>query len=314
MSQRTIILAVFSVQLVASVLIAVGQLLYAGPGLVTWFAVAGAAVNAALMIAYLRGFEVARLLNVLFVTILIGSTVPEPYVSSQQVFLVLIPSALALLLAPASWIIGAMLAVIGILMLRGGLLIAYTNDLRTIGQLVIIIGSMYLARRVAEAARATAERSAAAAEAARATAELRAAALAAQTTELSAQNQRQRQLLDLVATLEVPTVNLADGVLLAPLVGAVDAERASALTTRLLRSVSAQRARMLVLDIAGVQALDPAVARLLLESARAVRLLGCAVTITGIAPELALMLTANGVDLGEIQTARSPQEALAARV
>ena len=43
------------------------------------------------------------------------------------------------------------------------------------------------------------------------------------------------------------------------------------------------------------------------------RLLGCKVVLTGIAPEVAITLTSLGAKLEGIETARSPQEVLAAR-
>jgi hypothetical protein len=43
---------------------------------------------------------------------------------------------------------------------------------------------------------------------------------------------------------------------------------------------------------------------------RAIRLLGCAVILSGISAEVAMALTHLGVNLDEIRTVRSPQEAL----
>ena len=122
--------------------------------------------------------------------------------------------------------------------------------------------------------------------------------------------QQQQQLLGLVTTLETPVVVLAEGVLLAPVVGRLDSQRAAALTARLLTAASGRRARLVVLDIAGVSAIDADVARALLQSVRALRLLGCAVTVTGISAEVAMSFTRLSISLGDVATAQSPQEAL----
>jgi rsbT co-antagonist protein RsbR len=108
-------------------------------------------------------------------------------------------------------------------------------------------------------------------------------------------------------------VTLADGVLLAPLIGTIDSRRAQTLTERLLRDIATQRVQLLILDIAGVTLIDIAVAHTLIQITEAVRLLGCRVVLTGVAPTVALTLTHLGTDLGGMETARSPQEVLASR-
>jgi anti-anti-sigma regulatory factor len=133
-----------------------------------------------------------------------------------------------------------------------------------------------------------------------------------QTTDLQASTAEQQRLLDLVAMLETPAIVLAHGVLLAPVVGVLDQQRAQALTRRLLETVSAQRTRVVILDLAGVPEVDAAVAQAILHTAEALRLLGCQVTLTGISSAVAMTLTQLDIDLGVLTTARSPQEVLAA--
>jgi anti-anti-sigma regulatory factor len=129
---------------------------------------------------------------------------------------------------------------------------------------------------------------------------------------LNHQLEQQRQLLNLVTSLETPTVPLAEGVLFVPIVGHVDTRRAQDLNERLLEATNVQRARLVILDIAGVSILDTAVAQALLQTSQALRLLGCRVTISGISPENALTLTHLGIEMRGVTTVRSPQEALAA--
>ncbi|MDQ2995881.1 MAG: STAS domain-containing protein, partial [Chloroflexota bacterium] len=74
----------------------------------------------------------------------------------------------------------------------------------------------------------------------------------------------------------------------------------------------AQRAELVILDIAGVSSIDTVVAHGLLHTAQALRLLGCAVTLSGISAEVAMTLVELDVDLENVTTARSPREALAA--
>jgi anti-anti-sigma regulatory factor len=92
--------------------------------------------------------------------------------------------------------------------------------------------------------------------------------------------------------------------------GHLDPRCTEGLTRWLLDEVASQQARLVVLDIAGVAAVDTAVARALVDAARALRLLGCSVTISGITAAVAATLTNLGTSLEGVTTARSPQDAL----
>lgn len=108
-------------------------------------------------------------------------------------------------------------------------------------------------------------------------------------------------------------MQLADGVLLAPLVGRIDSQRAEEILSRLLVAAANGRARLIILEIAGVPTVDAQVATALLRTAQALRLLGCRVAFTGITPEVAMILADLDLYLDEVITARSPQEILASR-
>ena len=168
---------------------------------------------------------------------------------------------------------------------------------------------MYLLNRLSTlASSATAD--AARAEANARLAEERAAELERQTVRLQ---ETEHMLRTLVATLETPTVPLASSVLLAPIVGRVDSRRAEALVHRLLTVASAERTRLMVIDIAGVPAFDTQVAQSLLRAAQALELIGCHVALTGISPTTAQTMTTLGIRMDNIMIARSPQDILAQR-
>ena len=59
-----------------------------------------------------------------------------------------------------------------------------------------------------------------------------------------------------MSVLETPVIAIAEGVLLAPIVGHLDSRRAGQMTKRLLDAVYAQRARAVIIDIAGVPLVD----------------------------------------------------------
>jgi rsbT co-antagonist protein RsbR len=133
-----------------------------------------------------------------------------------------------------------------------------------------------------------------------------------QVIALRTQNEEQRRLLELIATLEVPAVALADNVLLAPIVGHLDSQRAEMLTLKLLDEVYQRRARLVILDITGVQEVDTTVAKALLGTVQALRLLGCKVVLSGVSASTAMTLVHQEITLEGVRTVRSPQEALSA--
>lgn len=180
--------------------------------------------------------------------------------------------------------------------------------LTSVAMLLIIATVLsYLGAQAIQQALGTAEANAQTASAAQAHAEEQARNLAVQAETL---RRTEQQLHNLVATLETPTVALADNVLLAPLIGVIDTHRAHKLTERLLHDVADQRVQLLILDAAGVPVIDTAVAHKLMQITQGVRLLGCQVVLTGVGPAVAMALTNLGVDLSAIETARSPQEVL----
>ncbi|WP_437575336.1 PAS domain-containing protein [Sorangium sp. So ce887] len=99
-----------------------------------------------------------------------------------------------------------------------------------------------------------------------------------------------------IRELATPLLPIADGVLVMPLIGTIDPERASRIIEALLAGVGAHQATIAIIDITGVRSVDARVAEVLLQAARAVRLLGARVVLTGIQPAIARMLVDLGVD------------------
>ena len=266
-------------------------------------------VITSMLVAYWRGWELARYVVLIAVTLLIGMTTPEPFVTGFAGITIFIPPALALILATPIWVIGSAATTYLILLIRAEGIGAYANPV-TVIITVIIIGGIVMGRLITETAQRNAEDQARRADAEKARAEAQALELADANELMSQQLDQQQQLLAMVTTMEAPAVPLADGVLFVPIVGHIDTRRAQALTNRLLQDVSAQRALLVVLDISGVTMMDTSVARALMNTTQAIRLLGCEVTLSGISAAVAITLIHLGVNLDGIATARSPQEAL----
>jgi rsbT co-antagonist protein RsbR len=100
--------------------------------------------------------------------------------------------------------------------------------------------------------------------------------------------------------LSTPLLPIAPGVVLLPLIGAIDRVRAELVLDALLRGVSEHRASTVIMDITGVPVVDAAVASTLVQGARAVKLLGAEAVLTGVRPSIAQTLVSLGADLDEI--------------
>jgi rsbT co-antagonist protein RsbR len=308
LTQRQVVIGVFGL-LIAGSLLFTAEYLFHGHGQDATVPSLGLLLFSGLLGLYMRGWEVARYVLLALVTGLLGAIMPEPFITQYAPAIITLVPVVALLLAGPAWVVGSSAALYVMLLVRAGGQGVY-SDVTAFATFAMIVGGLVLSRLVTEGAQHQAEANAARAEAALVEAEGAAAALAQQAAELSRQNDEQRRLLDLVATLETPSVAIADGVLLAPLVGHLDSRRAVSLTERLLRDVNASRARLVVLDIAGVPAVDTGVAQALLRAVQAVRLLGCDVTLTGVSAGIAASMTELGISLAGVRTARTPQEAL----
>lgn len=114
-----------------------------------------------------------------------------------------------------------------------------------------------------------------------------------------------------LAALSAPLIPISEHIVVMPLLGEMDAERAKRVREVLVQGVSASRASVAILDMTGVPTLDGATADELLRSAQAVRLLGSEIIVTGLRPEVARTLVDLGVDLSGIVTHRDLQSGVA---
>ena len=120
-----------------------------------------------------------------------------------------------------------------------------------------------------------------------------------------------RQQQESIRELSTPVLQVRERLLIQPIIGVIDPHRARQLTEQLLRGIRDTRARVVVIDITGVAAMDANVANHLVLTVEAARLLGASVIVTGLSPEIAQTLVNIGVDLGKMRTVGDLQSALA---
>jgi rsbT co-antagonist protein RsbR len=109
-----------------------------------------------------------------------------------------------------------------------------------------------------------------------------------------------RQQQEAIRELSTPVLQVRERLLILPIIGVIDAQRARQLTEQLLRAIRNNRARVVVIDITGVPSVDAKVANHLLQTVDATRLMGASVIVTGLSSEIALTLVTIGVDLSKM--------------
>lgn len=111
-----------------------------------------------------------------------------------------------------------------------------------------------------------------------------------------------REQQEAIRVLSTPVLQVRERLLILPIIGVIDPQRARQLTEQLLRGIRSNRARVVVIDITGVPVMDATVSNHLVHTVEATRLLGATVIITGLSPEIALTLVTLGVDLSKMNT------------
>jgi CheY-like chemotaxis protein/anti-anti-sigma regulatory factor len=107
-----------------------------------------------------------------------------------------------------------------------------------------------------------------------------------------------------ISELSNPVVEIWDGILLLPLVGTLDDQRSSQMSTTLLNAVRAKCAQAVIIDITGCTVVDTYTVAHLINTVRSAHLLGATGVITGVGASIASDLVKLGIDLHEINTRR----------
>lgn len=92
---------------------------------------------------------------------------------------------------------------------------------------------------------------------------------------------------DAITALSSPIIEVWQGILVVPLIGALDGHRATRLTENLLEAVVSRQSRAVILDLTGTPMADPSTAQHLFDIMRSVRLLGAKGLVSGIRPNVA---------------------------
>ena len=110
--------------------------------------------------------------------------------------------------------------------------------------------------------------------------------------------------------LSAPIAPIHDNVLVLPLVGSIDTNRAQTITEDLLEEIVGRQSDLVIIDITGVPVVDTSIANYLLQTTRAVNLLGAQVILVGISAEVAQTIVGLDLDLRQLTVRANLQDGI----
>src|SRR3990172_8215439 len=108
----------------------------------------------------------------------------------------------------------------------------------------------------------------------------------------------------------VPVVKVWNRVLLVPLIGVFDSARAQLTMETLLTAIENTQPKVAILDVSGIPVVDSLVAKHLIRTVSAVKLMGAECIVTGIRSRISQTIVQLGVDLSGITTRTALAEGL----
>ncbi len=113
-----------------------------------------------------------------------------------------------------------------------------------------------------------------------------------------------------IRQISTPVLQLRQGLLILPIVGALDRERLEQMRAMLLAAISERRARVVVLDVTGVPEVDSVAANQLIAAVVSARMMGAEVIVSGLSAEIAQTLVTIGIDLSRVISAGDLQSGI----
>ena len=129
-------------------------------------------------------------------------------------------------------------------------------------------------------------------------------------TERVKAEQKLREQSKTIQEISTPAIKLWDRIVVLPVVGVVDSMRAQQMMSAMLSKITETSSKVIIMDIQGVAAVDTAVANHLIKITKATKLMGCRCIISGISSAVAETLVQLGIDLGDVATNSTLEDAL----
>ena len=138
--------------------------------------------------------------------------------------------------------------------------------------------------------------------------------LATSSAKLAERDAEHRVLIErlrvALSELATPILQVAQGVLVLPIIGVLDSQRSAQISERLLEEIVRSRASSVIIDVTGVEGMDTRTADRFAKLARGIELLGARCLLSGVQPRVAETLVALGVELAALAPFRNLAHAL----
>jgi rsbT co-antagonist protein RsbR len=112
--------------------------------------------------------------------------------------------------------------------------------------------------------------------------------------------------------LSSPIAEVWEDILLLPVIGSLDSQRALEMTEKLLERIKQTRSACVIIDITGVELVDTNTASAMLKMTRSARLLGAVCVLTGVRPEIARTMAQLNIEVEGVRTLRTLKDGLRA--
>lgn len=120
-----------------------------------------------------------------------------------------------------------------------------------------------------------------------------------------------RDLKELIKEISSPIIPVYEGVVVIPLIGKYDEERADELITKTLSNLPSYSARFIILDLTGLNKdINSYTASVIDKIGAASKLIGTEMLLVGMSPELSMVITQEGLSLSKVDCFQTLQHGI----
>lgn len=114
----------------------------------------------------------------------------------------------------------------------------------------------------------------------------------------------------MISQMELPLLQMTEGLMLIPLIGFLDSAKSQRLMENILFEIKEKEVKIIIIDIQGISVMDSAVAAHIVKITKATKLMGCETIISGISPEVAQTIVNLGISVENMQTTSNLKNAI----
>lgn len=120
----------------------------------------------------------------------------------------------------------------------------------------------------------------------------------------------QRETQQELAKLSAPIVPVKDNIVILPLIGNIDMDRADYILDHIVPQLADRGVTHVIADYSGVYAIDAQIAAALGKVGNTLRLMGIRVIVAGLRPDLAQSIVSSGLDMKKMESYSTVKQAL----